>query len=52
MASIDEALQVIKRGCDELLLEEELKQKLASGRSLRVKARLDPQRAAISELLF
>ena len=42
MASIDEALQVIKRGCDELLLEEELKQKLASGRSLRVKAGFDP----------
>ena len=42
MASIDEALQIIKRGCDELLLEEELKQKLASGRSLRVKAGFDP----------
>jgi len=42
MAPIDEALQVIKRGCDELLLEEELKQKLASGRSLRIKAGFDP----------
>ena len=42
MASIDEALQVIKRGCDELLLEEELKQKLGSGRSLRIKAGFDP----------
>ncbi len=42
MAPIDEALQVIKRGCDELLLEEELKQKLVSGRSLRVKAGFDP----------
>ena len=39
---IDEALQVIKRGCDELLLEEELTKKLASGRSLRVKAGFDP----------
>src|SRR4030065_1274991 len=42
MAPIDESLQVIKRGCDELLLEEELKQKLASGRSLRIKAGFDP----------
>jgi tyrosyl-tRNA synthetase len=42
MAPIDEALQTIKRGCDELLLEEELKQKLVSGRSLRVKAGFDP----------
>ena len=42
MASIDEALQVIKRGCNELLLEEELKQKLSLGRSLRVKAGFDP----------
>ena len=42
MASIDEALQVIKRGCNELLLEEELKQKLNLGRSLRVKAGFDP----------
>ncbi len=42
MASTDEALQIIQRGCDELLLEEELKQKLASGRSLRIKAGFDP----------
>jgi tyrosyl-tRNA synthetase len=42
MPSVDEALQVIKRGCHELLLEDELKQKLVSGRSLRVKAGFDP----------
>ncbi len=42
MTSVEEALQIIKRGCHELLLEEELKQKLASGRSLRVKAGFDP----------
>ena len=42
MTSVDEALQIIKRGCHELLLEEELKQKLLSGRSLRVKAGFDP----------
>ena len=42
MASIDESLQVIKRGCNELLLEEDLKQKLSLGRPLRVKAGFDP----------
>jgi len=42
MTSIDEALPIIKRGCDALLLEAELRQKLASGRPLRVKAGFDP----------
>ena len=42
MTSIDQALQIIKRGCHELLREEELVQKLASGRPLRVKAGFDP----------
>lgn len=37
-----EALELIRRGCDELLLEEELKQKLALGRPLRIKAGFDP----------
>lgn len=37
-----ETLNVIKRGCDELLLEDELKQKLAQGRPLRIKAGFDP----------
>ena len=37
-----ETLDLIKRGCDELLLETELKQKLALGRPLRIKAGFDP----------
>lgn len=37
-----EQLAIIKRGCGELLVEEELAQKLASGRSLRIKAGFDP----------
>ncbi|MBI3903806.1 MAG: tyrosine--tRNA ligase [Nitrosomonadales bacterium] len=37
-----EALELIKRGCDELLLEDELKKKLALGRPLRIKAGFDP----------
>ena len=35
-------LDLIKRGCDELLLESELKQKLSLGRPLRIKAGFDP----------
>ena len=42
MTSIDEALQVIKRGAEEVLLETELKTKLQRGKSLRVKAGFDP----------
>ena len=41
-SSVDEAIELIKRGCDELLVEEELARKLASGRRLRVKLGLDP----------
>ncbi len=37
-----EQLEIIKRGCGELLLEEELVQKLALDRPLRVKAGFDP----------
>ncbi len=37
-----QALDLIKRGSDELLIEGELKQKLALGRPLRVKAGFDP----------
>jgi tyrosyl-tRNA synthetase len=37
-----EALALIKRGSSELLLESELKQKLAQGRPLRIKAGFDP----------
>lgn len=36
------ALEQIKRGADELLIESELKQKLATGRPLRIKAGFDP----------
>ncbi|MDD2916094.1 MAG: tyrosine--tRNA ligase [Gallionella sp.] len=36
------AMDLIKRGAHELLLEDELKQKLALGRPLRVKAGFDP----------
>lgn len=37
-----ESLDLIKRGADELLIEAELKQKLALGRPLRIKAGFDP----------
>ncbi|MDX1698200.1 MAG: tyrosine--tRNA ligase, partial [Thiohalobacterales bacterium] len=37
-----EELQQIKRGVEELLVEEELVQRLGSGRRLRVKAGFDP----------
>ncbi|MGA7179169.1 MAG: tyrosine--tRNA ligase [Thiobacillaceae bacterium] len=39
---MDEQLNEIKRGASELLVEEELRHKLALGRSLRVKAGFDP----------
>jgi tyrosyl-tRNA synthetase len=39
---IFEQLEIIRRGCDELLLEEELRYKLEAGRPLRVKAGFDP----------
>jgi tyrosyl-tRNA synthetase len=42
MASIDEALAVIKRGVDELIPEDELIEKLKEGRPLRIKAGFDP----------
>ncbi|KEF30347.1 Tyrosyl-tRNA synthetase [Marinobacter nitratireducens] len=42
MASIDEALAVIKRGVDELIPEDELVEKLKQGRPLRIKAGFDP----------
>ncbi|MDH2291893.1 tyrosine--tRNA ligase [Cobetia sp. 10Alg 146] len=40
--SVVEALEIIKRGTDEVLVEEELIKKLESGRKLRVKAGFDP----------
>jgi len=39
---INDQLEVIKRGCDELLVEAELIEKLKTGRPLRVKAGFDP----------
>ena len=42
MAALTEQLETIKRGCDELLVETELVEKLKSGRPLRVKAGFDP----------
>jgi len=39
---MENMLKEIKRGADELLVEAELKQKLASGKPLRVKAGFDP----------
>jgi len=42
MVDVVGSLQVIKRGCDELLIESELMERLKSGRPLRVKAGFDP----------
>jgi tyrosyl-tRNA synthetase len=42
MRDIDHQLAVIKRGCDELLVEEDLVRKLKTGRALRVKLGMDP----------
>ena len=42
MTAIEAQLEIIKRGCDELLVESELASKLESGRALRVKAGFDP----------
>ncbi len=39
---IEEQLEIIKRGSDELLVEQELVDKLKSGHPLRVKAGFDP----------
>ncbi len=42
MGSIDEALQLIKRGADEILVESELIKKLKRGNPLKIKAGFDP----------
>jgi len=42
MSTIDESIALISRGAEELLKIEELREKLASGRPLRVKAGFDP----------
>ena len=43
--TLQEKLELIKRGTEEILLEEELKEKLASGKSLVIKAGFDPTAA-------
>lgn len=42
MGQTDAAMELIKRGSDEILLESELEQRLATGKPLRVKLGLDP----------
>jgi len=42
MSDIDDQLKLIKRGCNELIVEAELRDKLRSGRHLRVKLGMDP----------
>jgi tyrosyl-tRNA synthetase len=42
MTTPDAQLEIIKRGCDELLIESELGERLKTGRPLRVKAGFDP----------
>ncbi len=42
MTSIEQQLEIIRRGASELLVESELRAKLAAGRPLRVKAGFDP----------
>ncbi len=42
MSATEQAIQTIRRGADELIVEDELAKKLASGRKLRVKLGLDP----------
>ncbi|PAU77632.1 tyrosine--tRNA ligase [Halomonas salipaludis] len=42
MTDVASALALLQRGSHEILLEDELKKKLASGRTLRIKAGFDP----------
>jgi tyrosyl-tRNA synthetase len=42
MTAIDEQLTIIRRGADEILVEEELIEKLKQGRPLKIKAGFDP----------
>ena len=42
MVTVTEALERIKRGCDELIVEDDLVRKLKAGRPLRIKLGLDP----------
>ena len=42
MISVEDAMQQIKRGVDEILVESELQEKLKRGKPLRIKAGFDP----------
>jgi tyrosyl-tRNA synthetase len=42
MDEIDRQIKVIKRGCDELIVEAELRDKIRTGQPLRVKLGMDP----------
>jgi tyrosyl-tRNA synthetase len=42
MSLVQQAIETIRRGCDELIVEAELAKKLATGRKLRIKLGLDP----------
>jgi len=42
MASVKEALEIIRRGTEEILIEEDLIERLKTGKPLRVKAGFDP----------
>jgi tyrosyl-tRNA synthetase len=42
MPSLQDALDIVKRGSGELLVEDEMRQKLARGKPLRIKAGFDP----------
>lgn len=42
MSSVHDALTMIKKGADEILLEEDLESRLATGKPLRIKAGFDP----------
>lgn len=42
MTSVNEAMELIARGADEILVVEELKKKLESGKTLNIKAGFDP----------
>ncbi|PWG62736.1 tyrosine--tRNA ligase [Sediminicurvatus halobius] len=42
MTSTDDALAILRRGAEEIIREDELRERLAAGRPLRVKAGFDP----------
>ena len=42
MESVEQSLQIIRRGAEEILLEEDLIERLKTGKPLRIKAGFDP----------